>query len=740
MSQKYLLTDINLNYNNEEEKIKNFFTISNNTPRNYIKNYLSNNDSYKNNIILMNNQLKNISINKNYMSNLTKNNNNYSQNIYKNQIQNFNFIIKSFYINNYNNKINNYVNDTQLIEENIKLKEENSNLLKKLDLMNKNNNKDKEIENFYKEIKNLKEKIKYNEKKLKEIKKENEKILNNNIQLKMDNIILKKRKKIFENIKIENNTNLSFINHVRLNKIFKLLNSVKIKRNINFSIINNNYLESFFSNNNLNNNLSNISNINNNQENEKFFSNNTLPNFSYFKQNSYNLINNYKNFNYCNKKYKKKLFGKNNLNLQKKFKINYDNIHFNTENHTLESQNCFSSKEINNPYNLNDNLFIKKTIDNDNNFNIDNIINHNSFNNINNNKKNNNIFIKKKRTLSCSYHKIIEKKVTIPSFKYNLLTFSNINSFNNTNNNYSYSFNNNNNNNINILFKYNSLMNSIISFNLIDKKFSKKISPKFPIENYNEEESILLNYINGFYLLFNKSFIFYDDIQNKYYILPSPYENHFKGNLINYNNNIILISGKNTEKVELFDIKNNKWEYLKQLNEKRSEFNSLIINNKLYICFGYDYDNKKYINNIEFLDLNTKEEWIKINYNLNIKFHTIFNYYENNNNDIYILGGEIDNEINNNLIKIIINENNNNNKVFVLDNNNKEYFNAKFKEISYEFFDKENNINYKCIMDIKGDVHLINPLNNKHIMYSILNKDNNINNNNINNNDNNNNK
>ena len=41
-------------------------------------------------------------------------------------------------------------------------------------------------------------------------------------------------------------------------------------------------------------------------------------------------------------------------------------------------------------------------------------------------------------------------------------------------------------------------------------------------------------------------------------------------------------------------------------------------------------------------------------------------------------------------------------------------------------------------MDIKGDVHLINPLNNKHIMYSILNKDNN--NNNINNNDNNNNK
>ena len=80
----------------------------------------------------------------------------------------------------------------------------------------------------------------------------------------MDNIILKKRKKIFENIKIENNTNLSFINHVRLNKIFKLLNSVKIKRNINFSIINNNYLELFLSN-NLINNLSFIIIINNNQ-------------------------------------------------------------------------------------------------------------------------------------------------------------------------------------------------------------------------------------------------------------------------------------------------------------------------------------------------------------------------------------------------------------------------------------------------------------------------------------------
>jgi len=78
----------------------------------------------------------------------------------------------------------------------------------------------------------------------------------------------------------------------------------------------------------------------------------------------------------------------------------------------------------------------------------------------------------------------------------------------------------------------------------------------------------------------------------------------------------------------------------------------------------------------------------------------------------------------NNLIKINIIENN---KVLVLENNNKDYFDAKFKEISYEFFDKVNNIIYKCIMDIKGDVHLINPLNNKHIMYTILNKNNNNN-------------
>ena len=67
MSQKYLLTDINLNYTHEEEKIKNYFTISNSTPRSYISNYLKNDESYKNNIILMNNQLKNISVNKNYI-------------------------------------------------------------------------------------------------------------------------------------------------------------------------------------------------------------------------------------------------------------------------------------------------------------------------------------------------------------------------------------------------------------------------------------------------------------------------------------------------------------------------------------------------------------------------------------------------------------------------------------------------------------------------------------------------
>lgn len=112
MSQKFLLTDINLNYKNKEEKMKNFFTLSNNTPRNYINNFLkNNNNNYSNNIILMNNQLKNISVNKNYEMKSTNNNNINPQNIYKNQIQNFNFIIKSFYINNYNNYDNNIKNN-----------------------------------------------------------------------------------------------------------------------------------------------------------------------------------------------------------------------------------------------------------------------------------------------------------------------------------------------------------------------------------------------------------------------------------------------------------------------------------------------------------------------------------------------------------------------------------------------------------------------------------------------------
>lgn len=80
--------------------------------------------------------------------------------------------------------------------------------------------------------------------------------------------------------------------------------------------------------------------------------------------------------------------------------------------------------------------------------------------------------------------------------------------------------------------------------------------------------------------------------------------NHSNGALLNYSDEIICISGNYNKKVELFNQSKNEWTDLPELKIERSNFATCILKNKYIFClFGYNFPTKKYLNTIEYLDI-----------------------------------------------------------------------------------------------------------------------------------------
>ena len=117
--------------------------------------------------------------------------------------------------------------------------------------------------------------------------------------------------------------------------------------------------------------------------------------------------------------------------------------------------------------------------------------------------------------------------------------------------------------------------------------------------------------------------------------------NHCNGGMIYYNDQIICLSGNLTKKVEVFSENNNIWLDLPEMNIERSFFSSCIIKDRyLFVFFGYNYQNKKYLDSIEYLDM--------LEYNLNLINNNSqkcdsnswrylkYNYFNSNPKDIKI--------------------------------------------------------------------------------------------------------
>ena len=187
------------------------------------------------------------------------------------------------------------------------------------------------------------------------------------------------------------------------------------------------------------------------------------------------------------------------------------------------------------------------------------------------------------------------------------------------------------------------------------------------IESFGHYHSTL-NYKNSFYFSggYNSNSIFckYNQKENKFIKLKIMPTNHAYHGMLGMGNYIFMISGMNSKKVEKYDIINESWTSLSELNESRSWPSCLEYKNKYIFVFG-GLSHKSDANEdnilIEKLDISTinnKWEQLNFNYNNNIKLPFYFGLVHINDNSFLLMGGKYNCKENsmNDCYKIIIDD------------------------------------------------------------------------------------
>ena len=220
----------------------------------------------------------------------------------------------------------------------------------------------------------------------------------------------------------------------------------------------------------------------------------------------------------------------------------------------------------------------------------------------------------------------------------------------------------------------------------------------------NSNGSLLLNTLAGLFILTGDNYnhlYYYSQSKNTIYLIMKLKYNHMYGGLLstNDNNKIIIIGGKYTNEVEIFNIKSNTLKSLPSLLTKRINSSYCIFNNYLLVFFG------KNNNTIEYLNLKKEKRWKKLEYR--------------SNNYIKELSGHIGFKINDNVVIIVGGANNN--KIIVF------YFKEKFLDITdfilkfdidcgidELFFDKEKYFNIIQNKELKTEIIGMDTYGNVH--------------------------
>ena len=297
------------------------------------------------------------------------------------------------------------------------------------------------------------------------------------------------------------------------------------------------------------------------------------------------------------------------------------------------------------------------------------------------------------------------------------------------------------NNNKSIYTIYPFLENrKILLFDIESKQFSMldfidtEDFNKNYLESYSNDESkyntLFYTYNNKLYIVTGKnSDLFYiynpqKKIINKICKLKN---NHANGVLIHYQDKLFCLGGKFNKKVEIYSKIDNEWTEIKEMNIERSFFSSCIIKNKyLFSLFGYNNLTNKYLDSIEYYELNNiNNGWKFLKYkNPNLLNMNICGFICMNCRDekIIIFGGI--NGIEEKPIKIfyhlLLNKDFRNNSIIEeSDKKSKDIYKNKcyyFDNGFGEFEDNKNNAFYSAF-DNNYNFHIIQINNLSHDIY-----------------------
>ena len=285
---------------------------------------------------------------------------------------------------------------------------------------------------------------------------------------------------------------------------------------------------------------------------------------------------------------------------------------------------------------------------------------------------------------------------------------------------------------------------SILCFDYETKKFSFRDYADFgdfqdnyikSLENIKENQknkSIFLTIYYYFYIITGENcdiFYVYNAVKRTIDKLCPLKNNHSNGTMLNYNDDIVCISGNYNKKVELYSQSKNEWTDLPELQVERSDFTAVLFKNKYIFClFGFNLPTKQYLNTIEYLDIENYNlsSWQYLKYqNENLLSIYLINSLGINydNKKIIIVGGKNgqENISNEYFYQLIISNNFENNK-----NSYIEKTNRKLKDINKNkcyLFNKgqnifmDNNSLFHMSFDDDLRVHLFNVNNMAHDVF-----------------------
>ena len=341
--------------------------------------------------------------------------------------------------------------------------------------------------------------------------------------------------------------------------------------------------------------------------------------------------------NYINNKLKYK---KNNYTIFKKRKI------FN--NNSIIKRNTKSSS-----FNLKNNDFDDDIIQNDYKYSQKNTI---AIDNSNN-------YIKKKNILFNSevYRKKISKRTIRSNSQPNINNIGLINDIEITfdkNELKSQRTETKRNNNRLVYIIYPNIRNlRLLSFDIEKKQFTKNnftdlgsFNKNF-LESFRSDESqynsIFLMHKIFLYIITGKNsdlFYIYNPLTNAINKLCKLKNNHANGVLVSCQDKLFCLSGKYNKKVEMYSENQKEWIELKEMNIERSFYSACVIKNKYIFClFGYNTPTNKYLDTIEYYDINNDDKgwnYLKVN-NINELKMNICGFMSINYKDekIIIFGG-----------------------------------------------------------------------------------------------------